>query len=92
MLRVMMNKQFATDLRFDSPAIYRICVCGRITARWSDRLGGMTITVDTPSAGSAVTTLVGELDDQASLAGVLNTLYELHLPVLSVKVLEGVAE
>jgi hypothetical protein len=32
-----------------------------------------------------VTTLRGELGDQASLAGVLNTLYELHLPIISVQ-------
>ena len=32
-----------------------------------------------------VTTLLGELSDQAALAGVLNTLYELHLPVLTVE-------
>ncbi len=31
-----------------------------------------------------VTTLEGELSDQAALAGVLNSLYELHLPVLMV--------
>jgi hypothetical protein len=31
-----------------------------------------------------VTTLEGELRDQAALAGVMNTLYELHLLVLSV--------
>ena len=32
-----------------------------------------------------MTTLFGELSDQAALAGVLNTLYELHLPVFSVE-------
>jgi hypothetical protein len=31
-----------------------------------------------------LTALEGELMDQAALAGVLNTLYELHLPVFSV--------
>jgi len=31
-----------------------------------------------------VTTLQGELSDQTALLGVLNSLYELHLPVLSV--------
>jgi hypothetical protein len=45
----------------------------------------MTITVYSPEAGPLVTTLLGELSDQAALAGVLNTLYELHLPVLSVQ-------
>jgi hypothetical protein len=44
----------------------------------------MTVVVET-SANPPLTTLTGELDDQASLAGVLRTLYELHLPVLSVE-------
>ena len=34
------------------------------------------------------TILVGRLADQAALSGVLNTLYEQHLPVLSVDCLE----
>ena len=34
------------------------------------------------------TTLEGELSDQAALAGVLTTLYELHLTILSVKHLD----
>jgi hypothetical protein len=29
--------------------------------------------------------LIGHLRDQAQLSGVLNSLYELHLPILSVK-------
>jgi hypothetical protein len=70
---------------FDSPATYRIGVEGRVPARWRDRLEGMTITERSPEAESPVTTLLGELSDQAALAGVLNTLYELHLPVLSVE-------
>jgi hypothetical protein len=32
-----------------------------------------------------VATRFSELPDEAALAGVLNTLYELHLPVLSVE-------
>jgi hypothetical protein len=31
--------------------------------------------------------LTGRVRDQAELSGVLNTLYELHLPILSVKIL-----
>jgi hypothetical protein len=45
----------------------------------------MTVTPFIPDAGPPVTTLLGELSDQAALAGVLNTLYELHLPVLAVQ-------
>jgi hypothetical protein len=44
----------------------------------------MTVTAGPPEAEPPVTTLLGELSDQAALAGVLNTLYELHLLVLSV--------
>jgi len=70
---------------FDAPAIYRIRVQGRIKASWSDRLEGMRIGLAAPDGGPFVTTLEGELADQAALAGVLNTLYELHLSVLEVK-------
>jgi len=74
---------------FDGPATYRIDVQGRIPARWCERLEGMTVAVYAPEAGPLVSTLLGELSDQAALAGVLNTLYELHLPVLSVQRLSG---
>jgi hypothetical protein len=36
-----------------------------------------------------MTLLEGELLDQAALAGVLTTLYDLHLPVLSVECLSA---
>ena len=86
-----MNTRAADDLRFDGPAVYRIRIRGRIPAHWSNRLEGMIVAVDTPGARPPVTTLEGELGDQASLVGVLNTLYELRLPVLSVECL-GSAE
>jgi hypothetical protein len=82
----MMTRAGANRFTFDSPATYQICVQGQIDPSWSDRLGGMAIFPDTlETTGHPATTLEGELSDQAALAGVLNTLYELHLPVLSVK-------
>jgi ACR3 family arsenite efflux pump ArsB len=54
----------------------------------SDLLGGMTISPDTRTADSTRTILYGRLADQAALAGVLSTLYELHLMVLLVKRLD----
>lgn len=72
-------------LTFDSPACYKIRVKGRIKQNWTNRLEGMTIDVDTAEAGASICTLIGELLDQAALAGVLNTLYTLHLPVVSVE-------
>jgi hypothetical protein len=70
---------------FDGPATYHIDVQGRIPLGWCERLEGMSLTVYAPETGPLVSTLLGELTDQAALAGVLNTLYELHLPVLSVQ-------
>lgn len=73
---------------FDSPAAYQIIVQGRLDPTWSDRLEGMKISQVRQDADLPSTTLEGELSDQAGLAGVLNTLYELHLILLLVKRLE----
>lgn len=45
----------------------------------------MTIAESSPETTTPISTLLGELSDQAALMGVLNTLYDLHLPVLSVE-------
>jgi hypothetical protein len=71
-------------LPFDSPATYQVVVQGRLDPSWSDRLEGMTICQVSVDSDYLLTALEGELMDQAALAGVLNTLYELHLPVFSV--------
>jgi hypothetical protein len=72
---------------FDSPVSYQIQVQGRVASNWSDRLQGMKISQAASDAGIIVSTLTGELPDQTALAGVLNTLHEMHLPVLSVECL-----
>ena len=84
----MMSILTRNPIPFDRPANYQINVQGWIDPTLSDLLGGMTISPDTGEADHPVTTLDGELSDQAALAGVLNTLYELHLPVILVKRLE----
>ena len=84
----MMSRPPLKPNPFDSPASYQIIVQGRIDQTWSDRLEGMLIYLNRVEGNPCATMLVGELSDQAALAGVLNTLYELHLPVLTVKRLE----
>lgn len=64
----------------DEKSLYRISVRGTVPPGWCDRLGGMRVEFEGDDDGP-VTTLVGELRDQAALAGVLNTLYQLHLPI-----------
>jgi hypothetical protein len=60
-----------------------ILVQGALESSWSERLGGLTIAAHTTPGGPR-TTLVGVLVDQAVLQGVLKTLYDLGLPLLSV--------
>jgi len=72
-----------TGFKLETPANYRIRVQGDLDATWSERLEGMAIIPET-SAKPLVTILEGYVADQAALSGVLNTLYELHLPLLSV--------
>ena len=83
-----MSKLSRNPIPFDCPATYQISVQGRIDPTSSDLLGGMTISPATAEGDLPITTLEGDLRDQAALAGVLNTLYELHLPVILVKRLE----
>jgi len=75
-------------MHLETPANYRIQVQGRIEGRWIDRLSGMTVTEDTLADPPGVTIIVGRLPDQAALSGILNTLYDLHLPLLSVENLD----
>ncbi len=74
----------------DGPATYRIYVKGHLVSDWSDRLSDMKIESSVAPDGQETTTLEGRLADQAALFGVLNTLYELHLPVISVECLDRV--
>jgi hypothetical protein len=64
----------------DKPAFYTIKVRGVVPESWIDWLRDMEIL----SVASDATTLEGWLPDQAALNGVLNTLYQLRLPLLEV--------
>ena len=73
------------DFPFDRSGNYCIRVCGHLDESWSERLGGLRITAISGEDKGSVTELSGQVRDQAALAGVLNTLYELHLTLLSVE-------
>lgn len=77
-----------TKLKMENPASYRILVQGVLDKSWSDRLSGLEITVNTEDKDFVVTKLWGELLDQAALVGVLNALYDLQLPLISVSLLD----
>jgi len=64
---------------------YRIEVAGDVHESFTGRLGGIRIVARRGKDQATVTTLTGRLTDQAELVGVLNSLYEMHFPILKVK-------
>ena len=75
-------------MKLETPATYRVRVQGKLAESWFDRLGNMSITSEATPHDPPVTILVGHLTDQAALSGLLNTLYEMHLPLLTVENLD----
>lgn len=69
---------------FSQPATYQIRVLGKVPESYAERISGMAVTYQ-ESKEKVITTLIGELRDQAALSGILNSLYELHMTVLSVE-------
>lgn len=70
-------------LKYSTPSHYEIVVKSVIPKSFANRFGSMVIKTVNEEEGTTV--LVGELRDQAALAGILNTLYEMHMPIISVK-------
>lgn len=77
-------------LSVDSPAKYQISVVGVLDESFSDRLWGLSICNTEPkqNTGKPVAVLTGQLTDQAALFGVLNALYNMRMPLLSVEWLD----
>ena len=71
------------------PATYRISILGTLDKNWSDYCSGMTIEHDLALNQYPMTILTGVLPDQAALIGVINSLYDLGCPLLSVECVEA---
>jgi hypothetical protein len=71
------------------PATYRICIMGTLDKNWSDYCGGMKIEHGIVLNEYPVTILTGLLTDQAALIGVINTLYDVGCPLISVECVEA---
>jgi hypothetical protein len=83
----MPKKTKKKRLTLESSVTYRIDVQGCLEEAWSDRLAGMQITMNIPVYQYPVTTLIGQVKDQSELIGVINGLYELRMPLLSVELI-----
>ncbi|HWZ17453.1 MAG TPA: hypothetical protein VNW73_01515 [Ktedonobacteraceae bacterium] len=71
------------------PATYRISILGTLDKKWSDYCGGMTIEHDLALNQYPMTTLTGQLIDQSALIGVLNSLFDMGCPIISLECVEA---
>jgi hypothetical protein len=69
----------------DNPGRYEIRLKGHLSSRWAARFDGMTLTTRT----DGTTLIEGPVVDQAALHGLLRTLRDLGLPLLSVTHLDS---
>lgn len=71
-------------IHLDDNAQYRIQVQGIISPRWREYYQGFTISV-TNARDRSVTTLSGEVQDQAALLGIINHLNQMGYALISVQ-------
>jgi hypothetical protein len=84
--------QVIDNPKLDRPARYEIKVPGRLEEHWSEWLEGMTIEVESKDQGPTITTLIGEVPDQAALQGLINRLYSMGLSLISVNLVSPHAD
>ena len=75
----MDERRGAPDARQDGGR-FELRVKGHLDARWADWFDGLTLT----QARDGTTVIRGEVADQAALHGLLQTLRDLGLPLISV--------
>ena len=83
----MTSSKTGNNLTFSLPVRYRVCVKGYLDESWSERFNDMRISNQLSGKISPLAVLVGPAMDQSELVGVLNSLYEMHLPLVSVELL-----
>lgn len=63
---------------------YCIVIAGELDPSWSEWLGNLQCVADQDQEGRSITTLCGEIPDQAALRSILNKIWDMHLTLLSV--------
>ncbi len=75
-----MKAPHGAPAEYHEPARYELRLKGHLDARWAERFEGLSFT----HARDGTTILAGLVVDQAALYGVLRTVRDLGLPLLSV--------
>ena len=75
-----MKAPHGAPAEYHEPGRYELRLKGHLDARWADRFDGLSFS----HARDGTTILAGPVVDQAALHGVLRTVRDLGLPLLSV--------
>jgi len=87
----MMEKKYdIKNTAFDKTAIYRIVFEGNIEGHLVEQRWGLQVTVEKTSDNKAISILVGRIDDQSQLSGILQLLYDKHYTLISVNMMTDV--
>ena len=77
---------------FQNEARYEIRVDGHLDQRWSDWFEGMELPQAFNQNGSPITVLTGTIVDQAALHGILASVRDIGIPIISVNRIESLEE
>ncbi len=72
-------------IKMYQPARYRIKVYGAVNKRWFAYYDDMVLEKEDEGEERPYTTITGQVADQAALLGILNLLYDMHLPLISIE-------
>ena len=86
----MVTKYNKREINFKDPAIYRIVIQGSIDPQWSDPHWGLQVNISKSKDGKSITSMVGRINDQSALAGILSMLYDMQMTVISVNMLSEI--
>lgn len=70
------------------PQTFLISFQGNLDDSWQSWFSGLRISMGQDAQGKTVTTMSGEIVDQAALRGVLNKLWDLNLNLVSVNLVK----
>lgn len=71
---------------------YEISVEGELDESWSDWFNGLLQRTQQAGTGTIITTLTGPVADQAALRGIICSIWDLNLVLLSVQRLDPLPE
>lgn len=80
-----MSNEPAQTPAADQAAAYQIRLRGHLSSKWADRFGGMSIALE----DNGNTLLTSPVIDQAALHGLLKTIRDLGLPLVSINPVEA---